>query len=94
MGSKERGRDIFEGIILAYPKRINYWNMYIDQEIKNGDEGRIRALFERLIKLEMKPNKMKSIFKKYLLYEETYGSEESVNAIKEKALEYVETICK
>lgn len=30
-GDPERGRGIFEGILRNYPKRMDLWNVYIDQ---------------------------------------------------------------
>lgn len=34
LGSAERGRGILEGVLRNYPKRLDLWNVYIDQEIK------------------------------------------------------------
>lgn len=42
VNTSERGRSIFEGILRNYPKRLDLWSVYIDQEIKTGDEARIR----------------------------------------------------
>ena len=33
-GEAERGRTIFEGIVDTYPKRLDLWWIYIDQEIR------------------------------------------------------------
>lgn len=41
-GEPERGRTIFEGIISNYPKRVDLWNVYLDQEIKIGQQSVIR----------------------------------------------------
>ena len=35
-GLVERGRTMFEGIVSSYPKRVDMWNMYLDQEISRG----------------------------------------------------------
>lgn len=35
-GTVERGRTMFEGIVSSYPKRVDMWNMYLDQEISRG----------------------------------------------------------
>nr|GEW74173.1 rRNA biogenesis protein RRP5 [Tanacetum cinerariifolium] len=42
-----------------YPKRIDLWSVYLDQEIRLGDVDVIRALFERTICLELPIKKMK-----------------------------------
>ena len=40
--SAERGRSIFEGVLRNYPKRLDLWSVYLDQEVALGDEQRIR----------------------------------------------------
>jgi len=50
-----------------------------------------RHVFERVVHLKLAPKKMKFFFKRYLEYEKRFGNEESVQAVKEKALEYVES---
>jgi rRNA biogenesis protein RRP5 len=59
IGSPERARILFEGILRNYPKRTDLWSVYLDQEIRLGNESVIRALFERVICLELPPRKMK-----------------------------------
>ena len=50
-----------------------------------------RQLFERVIHMNFSAKKMKFFFKKYLDFEEKYGTEEDVSAVKQKAVEYVQT---
>lgn len=38
-GDIEQARSLFEGLIADAPKRIDLWNVYIDQEIKCGGGG-------------------------------------------------------
>ena len=33
-GNVERGRNIFDGILKSYPKRVDMWNTYIELMIK------------------------------------------------------------
>ncbi|KAA8518333.1 hypothetical protein F0562_015784 [Nyssa sinensis] len=82
---------MFEGMLREYPKRTDLWSIYIDQEIRLGDEDVIRALFERAISLSLPPKKMKFLFKKYLEYEKSVGDEERIESVKRKAMEYVES---
>ncbi|KAG5552270.1 hypothetical protein RHGRI_010375 [Rhododendron griersonianum] len=90
-GVPDRGRSIFEGMLREYPKRTDLWSIYLDQEIRVGDEDMIRALFERAISLTLPPKKMKFLFKKYLEYENSLGDEERIESVKRKAMEYVES---
>ena len=39
----------------------------------------------------MSPKKMKFFFKKYIDFEKSYGTEENINLVKKKALDYVES---
>ena len=43
----ERGRTILEGVLSNYPKRVDLWSVYLDQEIRSGDLDRTRYVFTR-----------------------------------------------
>ncbi|KAI9494938.1 hypothetical protein BDB00DRAFT_730012, partial [Zychaea mexicana] len=88
-GEPERGRTIFEGLLSNHPKRIDLWSVYLDMEIKAGDQESIRRLFERVTAMKISSKKMKFFFKKWLQYENEHGTEEDADRVKEKALEYV-----
>ncbi|KAK3236152.1 hypothetical protein CYMTET_53700 [Cymbomonas tetramitiformis] len=90
IGQQERGRGIFEAVLQNYPKRVDLWNVYIDQEVKYGEAERVRTLFERVTAMKLSPRRMKSLFKKYLEYERAHGDEEHVDLVKEKAMKYAE----
>ncbi|XVF75995.1 hypothetical protein PTKIN_Ptkin13bG0232000 [Pterospermum kingtungense] len=90
-GVPDRGRSMFEGILREYPKRTDLWSIYLDQEIRLGDEDVIRSLFERAISLSLPPKKMKFLFKKYLDFEKSLGDEERIESVKQKAMNYVES---
>lgn len=86
-GSHERARTIFDGMVASYPKRLDLWSVYLDKEIKfmqetDEDLGRIRGLFDRLVHMKFSSKKMKFLFKKYLAFENTHGSETSVSHVK------------
>ncbi|XP_042394409.1 rRNA biogenesis protein RRP5-like [Zingiber officinale] len=90
-GQPDRGRSLLESILREYPKRTDLWSIYLDQEIRLGDTEVIRALFERVTCLSLPPKKMKFLFKKYLEYEKAHGDEETMEHVKRRALEYVES---
>ncbi|XP_067858073.1 protein RRP5 homolog [Heptranchias perlo] len=91
LGDTERARAMFENTLSSYPKRTDLWSVYIDMMVKHGSQEEVRHLFERVVHLKLAPKKMKFFFKRYLEYEKKHGSAESVRAVKEKALEYVES---
>ncbi|KAI5969735.1 RRP5 [Candida margitis] len=101
-GEVEQARSLFEGLIADAPKRIDLWNVYIDQEIKYGggenDKGvgagsnkqQIENLFTRVIENKRVSRKQaKFFFNKWLAYEEGQGDDKMVGKVKAKAIEYV-----
>ncbi|XP_020036363.2 protein RRP5 homolog isoform X2 [Castor canadensis] len=90
LGDAERGKAIFESILSTYPKRTDVWSVYIDMLIKHGSQKEVRDIFERVIHLSLAPKRMKFFFKRYLDFEKQHGTEKDVQAVKTKALEYVE----
>lgn len=58
-GDAERGKTLFEGIISRYPRRLDVWNVYVDQVAKVGDIGAIRALIERALGQPLTPKRAK-----------------------------------
>ncbi|KAK8947319.1 hypothetical protein KSP39_PZI006890 [Platanthera zijinensis] len=92
-GVPEMGRSMFEGMLREHPKRTDLWSIYLDQEIRLGDQEMIRALFERATCLCLPAKKMKFLFKKYHAYEESQGDQDRVEKVKKKALQFLETSC-
>lgn len=50
----------------------------------------LRNIFERVTTFNMSLKKMKFLFKRYIEFEEQYGSKATVKEVQKKALEYVE----
>ena len=91
-GDSERGRTLFEGLVGNFPKRADLWSVYLDMEIQQGDAAVIRRLFERVTSLRLSSKKMKFFFKRYLEYEKTSGTEDTIDHVKQKARSYVEQL--
>ncbi|KAG8015141.1 Protein RRP5-like protein [Nibea albiflora] len=90
-GDAEKGRAMFDKVLTSYPKRTDLWSVFIDLMVKHGSQKDIRALFDRVIHLSVSVKKIKFFFKRYLEYEKKHGTPQSVQAVKEKAMEFVET---
>ncbi|KAL5021960.1 hypothetical protein ScPMuIL_001115 [Solemya velum] len=90
-GEPERGRTMFENILSNYPKRTDLWSVYIDMVTKQNDKEAARQLFDRVTCLKLPARKMKLFFKKYMDFEERHGDIGTVDAVKLKALQYVES---
>lgn len=97
-GDIERGKTLFESLLSTYPKRVDLWMVYLDvmQKYGRNDEEdnnacviAIRNIFERLIMIKLKANRMKTVFKKYLEFEKKYGNKSTLERVKEKLKSYV-----
>ncbi len=93
-GNTESGRTMFEGVVTSYPKKTDAWGVYIDMEVKYGQNNKdyIRNLFERCLKLDLKPKSTKFFYKKYLDYELAHGTTVTADAVRQKALLYASHI--
>ncbi len=100
MGDAERGRTIFEGLLDTYPKRLDIWLQYIDQESRligasgsNGAAGSVsvvRGLFDRVLSLRQSTKKGKSVLKKWLEFEKRKGTPQGQQAVLERARTFVQ----
>ncbi|KAL6712719.1 rRNA biogenesis protein rrp5 [Lecanora helva] len=90
-GSPERGRTVFEKLLSQWPRRLDLWNVLLDMEIKIGDKDLIRRLFERVTGqgMNLKPEKAKHFFKKWLGWEMKSGDVRSQERVKALTAEYV-----
>lgn len=93
-GDAEQGRSLFEGLVTDAPKRIDLWNVYIDQEIKHENKEHTEDLFERVTHVKLSRKQAKFFFAKWLKYEEDNGNEQSVARVKALAVEYVQAHAK
>ncbi|KAM9362984.1 protein RRP5 homolog [Symphorus nematophorus] len=89
-GDAEKGRTMFDKVLTTYPKRTDLWSVFIDLMVKHGSQKEVRALFDRVIHLSLSVKKIKFFFKRYLEYEKKHGTPQSIQAVKEKAMEFVE----
>ncbi|AET40644.1 Rrp5p Ecym_6262 [Eremothecium cymbalariae DBVPG len=89
-GEPEQGRSLFEGLLADAPKRIDLWNVYIDQEIKLLDKKKVENLFERVITKKISRKQAKFFFNKWLQFEESQDDQRTAEYVKAKAAEYVQ----
>eukprot|EP00058_Branchiostoma_floridae_P028374 XP_002613865.1 hypothetical protein BRAFLDRAFT_119888 [Branchiostoma floridae] len=90
LGDVERGRTMFENILSNYPKQVSIWSVYLEMLIKTGDMDQVRLAFDRVTALHLSTKNMKGFFKRYLEFEKKHGDDNTVSAVKRKAMEYVE----
>ncbi|MCO5565819.1 hypothetical protein L7F22_019494 [Adiantum nelumboides] len=90
IGDSERGRTIFEGLVDSYPKRLDIWWQYIDQETRVQNTSQVRDLFERILALKLSSKKIKSVLKKWLEFEKRHGDQTGQQAVLAHARRIVE----
>ena len=85
----DEGRTVFEDLLSKLPKRHDLWNVYIDQETKAGNFDFVRSLFKRMVEIKTSVNKVKSIFKKWISFEDAHGDEKTVAEVEAMVQEYI-----
>jgi tetratricopeptide (TPR) repeat protein len=93
-GDPEIGRTMFEGLVDTYPKRLDIWLQYVDQEMRFDQTPQVRSIFERMLAGKMSSKKVRSILRKWLDYEKKIGDHDTQNRVLQLAREYVERGCK
>ncbi|EXJ55871.1 hypothetical protein A1O7_08802 [Cladophialophora yegresii CBS 114405] len=89
-GLPERGRTLFEGLIAAFPKRVDLFDVLLDLEMNvTKDDEQVRATFERIFTLKLKPKQARSFFKRWDRFETDKGDERRVEAVKARAAAWV-----
>lgn len=90
LGSSERARTLFDGLLVKYPKRLDMFFVYLDKEVKYGKIGHARSMLEKKVEeRKLSDKQMKSLFKKWYKMEEEHGTEETQDHVKESARRYV-----
>ncbi|XP_069678974.1 rRNA biogenesis protein RRP5 isoform X2 [Periplaneta americana] len=91
LGEPERAQTLMEHILTSYPKRIDIWSSYVDMLVKNGQLDAARQVLERGIAQKLPARKMKSLFTKFLQFEEHHGTPEGVQRVRQMAVDYVDS---
>jgi rRNA biogenesis protein RRP5 len=89
-GDIERAKTMYDTLLFTYQNRTDIWSVYIDMLIKHERYDDARQIFNRIIQMGLTVKRMKFIFKKYIDFEATHGSEETVENVKELAVKYAE----
>ncbi|KAJ9456937.1 rRNA biogenesis protein RRP5 [Diplonema papillatum] len=92
-GSVDKGRTIFEGLLVKYPKRTDLWVVYLDMEQvvlpRLGDPARIRHVFDRATSMNLSSKTMQYFMTRYLTFERENGSADRVEYVKQRAIAFV-----
>lgn len=87
---------MFEGLLSKWPKRLDLWNVLLDLEMGHGEGeemlGRVRGVFERIVKGKLNGRKAKWVFKRWLEFEEGEGNARGAERVKAKATEFAKIL--
>ena len=91
----ERARTMLDGLLAAAPKRLDVWNVFLDQETAAVAAGLstvppVRSLFQRAAAARLSSKKMQFLLKKWLSFETAHGDAAGVAAVKAVAQRYVD----
>jgi rRNA biogenesis protein RRP5 len=85
----EHGRTLFDFVLQNRPKQFDYWCVYADMEAKYGDAEHTRAVYDRIARLTLSPERMRSVLRKWIEFETKNGNDPKRKAyIKQIAVDY------
>lgn len=88
-GNNEMAQTLLDQVVTSYPKRVDVWCQYVDLLVKEDLSDSARNILERAVVQKIPLRKMRTIFKKYLEFEERFGSETNVQRVKQLAMDFV-----
>lgn len=88
----EQAKALMDPILASYPKRLDVWIVYCDMLVRAKEIAEARELLERAVSQKMPSQKMKTLFTKYLQFEEVHGSTEGQEKVRKMAADYVKQV--
>ncbi|XP_035895421.1 protein RRP5 homolog [Anopheles stephensi] len=88
--NRDEAHLLFEQILTSYPKRTDIWSQYIDMLVKDNLVGNARQILERAIMQRLPLKNMKTLYTKYVNFEEKHGDRDSVRRVKQMAADFVQ----
>ena len=93
IGDVEHARTMFETLVSRYPKRLDLWWQYMDQEVRLGNINGVRSLMERVFVARKHSTKqIKALLQKWLVIEKRIGDEDGVQAVLDRARAFVASV--
>jgi len=93
IGDVEHARTMFETLVSRYPKRLDLWWQYMDQEVRLENISGVRSLMERVFVARKHSTKqIKALLQKWLVIEKRIGDEDGVQAVLDRARAFVASV--
>lgn len=88
----EQAKALMDPILVSYPQRVDVWCTYCDLLVKANQISEARDLLERSVGQKLPARKMKTLFTKFMQFEEAHGSKEGQDRVRSMASDYVQQI--
>ncbi|PKI86015.1 rRNA biogenesis protein rrp5 [Malassezia vespertilionis] len=90
LGDVEHARTLFETLVERYPKRLDLWWQYVDQEARLNNIANVRSLMERIMLARSNSTKqVKALLQKWLVLEKRIGDARGVQSVLDRARAFV-----
>lgn len=89
-GLHDFSQTIFEKVLSSYNKKLPIWFTYINMMAKNKQTEIARSLFERILVIKFPMKKLKTIYQKYIEFEQQHGDVKNISKIKKMAKNMLE----
>lgn len=83
-GFPQEAQILFENIISTYRAQVNLWICYVDMLVKSKFIDIARNVLERACSSKFPVRKMKTLYAKWIAFEENHGKEETVQCAKKE----------
>uniref|UniRef100_A0A182N4R0 S1 motif domain-containing protein n=1 Tax=Anopheles dirus TaxID=7168 RepID=A0A182N4R0_9DIPT len=88
--NRDEAHLLFEQILTSYPKRTDIWSQYVDMLVKDNLVENARQILERAIMQRLPMKNMKTLYTKFVNFEEKHGDRDRVRRVKQMASDYVQ----
>ncbi|XP_039276445.1 protein RRP5 homolog isoform X2 [Nilaparvata lugens] len=92
LGSFDHAQTVMDHVLMTYPGRIPAWTTYVDMLTKSGHIDLARQVLQRSVNQKLPVKKMKTLYKKWLDFEEHHGTQTNIKNVKNLAEQYVNSL--
>ncbi|RZF43471.1 hypothetical protein LSTR_LSTR001732 [Laodelphax striatellus] len=92
LGSFDHAQTVMDHVLMTYPGRIPAWTTYVDMLTKSGHTDLARQVLQRSVNQKLPVKKMKTLYKKWLDFEQQHGTQTNITQVKNLAEQYVNSL--
>ncbi|KAF6213901.1 hypothetical protein GE061_011626 [Apolygus lucorum] len=91
-GFPDQAQALFENLLTSFPQRLDLLSVYVDMLMKSESINLARSVLERAASNSLPVRKMRSIYLKWIAFEEAHGKPSDVAMVEEAAKKYVSNL--